>query len=99
MLSLAIITRDPNEKMEIFNDVVEDLKNEDMTVAEAVESLEQIHSDMEVTYKKIKTGANFIDFFVHDILDYTLLNNNGGKFSKMPKVVDIRESLEEILQI
>ena len=51
------------------------------------------------TNKKIKTGANFIDYFVHDILDYTILNNSSDKFTKILKVFDIRDSLEEILQM
>ena len=41
-------------------------------------------------------AAKFIDFFVHDILDYTLLNKNEVGFVKLMEVFDIRECIKEL---
>jgi len=39
--------------------------------------------------------VNFIDYFVHDILDYTLLKEDKN-FTKNMAVFDIREAIAEI---
>jgi hypothetical protein len=31
---------------------------------------------------KLSSSSKFLDFFVHDILDYTMLNNNETHFNK-----------------
>ena len=49
--------------------------------------------------RKITQAAKFIDFFVHDILDYTLLNKNEVGFVKIMEVFDIRECVSELLMI
>ena len=49
--------------------------------------------------KRITQAAKFIDFFVHDILDYTLLNKNGVGFIKHMEVFDIRKCVQEICMI
>ena len=36
----------------------------------------KINSGLQKCGKKITSAAKFIDFFVHDILDYTILNKN-----------------------
>ena len=59
----------------------------------------KVLGDVRQTGKKIKSGGDFIDYFVHDILDYTILNNSSDKFTKMMKVFDVRDCIEEILQI
>lgn len=38
-----------------------------------LEKLENIHVNMSKSGKKIFSAAKFIDFFVHDILDYSML--------------------------
>ena len=40
--------------------------------------------------RKLTQAAKFIDFFVHDILDYTLLNKNEVGFVKKMEVIDIK---------
>mgnify|MGYP006893287091 FL=1 len=35
------------------------------------------------------SSTNFIDFFVHDILDYTILNKDENNFSKDLTIFDI----------
>ena len=45
------------------------------------------------------SASKFIDFFVHDILDYTLLNKESKNFMKDKKVFNITEAVEEITDI
>jgi signal transduction histidine kinase len=45
------------------------------------------------------SASKFIDFFVHDILDYTLLNKDQKNFIKNPKVVNIMDAIDEIVDI
>ena len=49
--------------------------------------------------KKITQASKFIDFFVHDILDYTLLNKNSVGFIKHMEVFDINKCIKEICMI
>lgn len=48
---------------------------------------------------KMMSSANLIDYFVHDILDYTILTNDSKNFTKDISVFDIRECVEQILVI
>ena len=45
------------------------------------------------------SAAKFIDFFVHDILDYTMLNKNAKNFIKDVAVFDIKKCINEIVEI
>jgi signal transduction histidine kinase len=47
----------------------------------------------------MSNACKFIDFFVHDILDYTILNKDSKNFIKDFQIFDIREAMDEILQI
>jgi hypothetical protein len=38
-------------------------------------------------------AARFIDFFVHDILDYAILNKKEKNFQKELTIFDIKEAL------
>ena len=49
--------------------------------------------------KKITSSAKFIDYFVHDILDYTLLNKEEKNFTKDISLFNIREAVAEIIGI
>ena len=49
--------------------------------------------------RKIIQAAKFIDFFVHDILDYTLLNKNEVGFIKQMEIFDINRCVSEICTI
>jgi hypothetical protein len=44
-------------------------------------------------------ASNFIDFFVHDILDYTMLNKESTNFTKNISAFDIRDSVTQIIEI
>ena len=43
------------------------------------------------------SATKFIDFFVHDILDYTLLNNKENKFTKNIAVFNIKNSIQDVI--
>jgi len=45
---------------------------------------------------KIFSATKFIDFFVHDILDYTLLNEKEENFMANNTVFDIKTGVNEI---
>ena len=44
-------------------------------------------------------ATKFIDFFVHDILDYTMLIKNAAHFIKQMEVFDLKGAIKEIIQI
>ena len=43
------------------------------------------------------SATNFIDFFVHDILDYTILNKDEKNFKKNISIFNIKSAVYEIL--
>jgi hypothetical protein len=43
------------------------------------------------------SATKFIDFFVHDILDYSLLNNKERNFTKNIAVFDIQNSIDDVV--
>ena len=45
------------------------------------------------------SATKFIDFFVHDILDYTILNKDGTNFTKNISLFDVKGAVSEIIQI
>jgi hypothetical protein len=48
---------------------------------------------------KLTSASKFLDFFVHDILDYTMLNKNETEFHKNIENFDIREAVKEIMLV
>ena len=47
----------------------------------------------------MSSACKFIDFFVHDILDYTILNKQEKNFTKNSSILDIREAIKELSDI
>ena len=43
------------------------------------------------------SSTNFIDFFVHDILDYSVLNKDEKNFNKVITIFNIKTAVLEIL--
>ena len=43
--------------------------------------------------------SKFIDYFVHDMLDYTILNKEDKNFTKTIDKFDIRSAINEIIEI
>jgi hypothetical protein len=64
-----------------------------------IEKLEGIHIGMSKSGKKIFSAAKFIDYFVHDILDYSMLQKNSDNFLKRSADFDIRDAINEIIDI
>ena len=58
-----------------------------------------IYDGLYTSGRKITQAAKFIDFFVHDILDYTLLNKNEVGFVKQMEIFDINKCVQEICMI
>ena len=48
---------------------------------------------------KMTSSAKFIDYFVHDMLDYTILNKEEKNFMKTSDTFDIRVAINEIIEI
>ena len=75
-----------------FNQLLGQIKDEKILV-----SLKNFQTGIEQSCSKMFSASKFIDFFVHDILDYTLLNKDQKNFIKNPKVVNIMDAIDEIV--
>ena len=47
----------------------------------------------------MNSAAKLIDYFVHDILDYTILKTHSESFTREIKRFDIRDSIKEIDEV
>ena len=45
------------------------------------------------------TSGQFIDYFIHDVLDYTVLNNKQNKFFKKSEVFETSSVLNIVIQM
>jgi len=68
-------------------------------VAKISKVLEKIHEGLGVCTKKIVSSSKFIDYFVHDMLDYSMLNKEEKNFMKTVDTFDVREAVNEIIEI
>ena len=46
----------------------------------------------------MSSATKFIDFFVHDILDYTILNKDETNFNKNISIFSAKDTVEEIIE-
>jgi hypothetical protein len=46
------------------------------------EKLDEVMDGLKMCGSKMKTAGQFIDYFIHDVLDYTVLNNKRNNFVK-----------------
>ena len=74
-------------------------KADQVISTELVTKLNDIHDGIQTSGQKMFSATKFIDFFVHDILDYTILNKQEKNFSKNNGVLDVREAINEIAEI
>ena len=44
------------------------------------------------------SATKFIDFFVHDLLDYTILNKDDKNFTKNFTIFNIKMAISEIIE-
>ena len=59
--------------------------------------MDQIYDGISDCSKKMYSATKFIDYFVHDILDYTILKKEEKNFTKQDTVFDIRDAVSEII--
>jgi len=83
-----------DEFFELFMNVLLTLSKSDsltpIEIKEIFNKLESSYKGLNACGKKLKSASKFVDFFVHDILDYTMLNKDDTNFTKDIKVFDIR---------
>ena len=59
-----------------------------------IDKLVQVYKELKKVGKKMDSASKFIDLFVHDILDYSVLMNNSKAFRAENEVFDIREGIK-----
>ena len=59
--------------------------------------LYEVYKGLQVCSRKMSSATKFIDFFVHDILDYTILNKDEKNFTKNMAIFSIQNSVNEII--
>ena len=45
------------------------------------------------------TAGLFIDYFIHDVLDYTVLNNKQNNFTKKSEIFETSDVLNIVMQM
>ena len=75
-----------------FNQIIDQIVDIDLKM-----KLTEIYNSIYTSGKKMASSTKFIDFFVHDILDYTILNKNSKTFTKNISIFNVEESIKEII--
>ena len=84
---------------EYFNnlrDIYDYLKQTNQKVAEKIKL---VLEGLVTNSFKMTSSAKFIDYFVHDMLDYTVLTNDKNNFVKDLQEFDVQDSIKQILKI
>ena len=63
------------------------------------DNLQKVFSSLQDISDRMHSAVKHIEYFMHDIFDYTTLMNESGQFQKIITTYDIRESVEDIMQI
>lgn len=84
---------------ESFESLIESLEESKKVSKETIDHFKEIYKGLKKCGGKMTSAAKFIDFFVHDILDYTMLNKNAKNFIKDVAVFDIKKCINEIVEI
>ena len=61
--------------------------------------MDKVYRGLKDCGKKIVSATKFIDYFVHDMLDYSVLNQDDQKFTRTLTVFDVRDAINEIIEI
>ena len=61
--------------------------------------LAHIHQGLNKCTKKMSSAAMYIDHFVHDMLDYSILSQGEESLDKTITKFDIRQSVNDIIEI
>lgn len=76
-----------------FSTILYNLKKaegDQMISRDLVDKLDDINEGIQTCGQKMFSATKFIDYFVHDILDYTVLNKQAKNFTKNNTVSDVR---------
>ena len=76
----------------VFFKILQRIENEEIK-----QELLEIYDKISRSSHKMASATKFIDFFVHDILDYTILNKNETKFNKNITMFDVTQAVNEII--
>lgn len=60
------------------------------------DSLNKVFNTFQVVSDKVQSAVKNIEYFMHDIFDYTTLVGDDKQFTKMVSTYDIRDSFEDI---
>ena len=63
------------------------------------ERIETIFSGIDVCARKMQHATKYIDFFVGDILDFSVLNVASKNFKKESKLFDIRKAISTVVDM
>ena len=66
---------------------------------QVLEKLQLINSGIEVNLNKMQNCVKLIDYFVHDMLDYTVLQNDNENFIRDITSFDVSECINQIYEI
>jgi hypothetical protein len=80
-----------NDLKQVINSMIKDPKMNKFLL--------KIVSGVQSCSKKIMSATKFTDFFVHDILDYTIITKEGNNFVKNITVFDIKDAINELKDI
>lgn len=78
----------------LLNSISQKLNDPDL-----IEKVKIANEDIETTIKKLSQSVKFIDFFVHDIFDFSVLRKEDEEFTKDKQFFDIRDAVKEIVEI
>ena len=79
--------------IECLDNVDEDI------IRDSKSKIKKVLLNLEINSNKMNSSSKFIDYFVHDLLDYTVLSNDSQNFIKQNSEFSLNESIEEIVSI
>lgn len=69
------------------------------TLKEIAKKFESILNDFLKNGNKLSNAAQFLDYFIHSVLDYSVLNGKSSNFTKNIDTFDIRDCINQIVDI
>ena len=85
--------------LDTFKQLINMVRDGEFRDSDLVDKFTDLYSDTEKASKQILTPTKFIDYFIHDVLDYTVLKKNKDKFIKNLAVFKVQEVFEEVMKI
>ena len=74
-------------------------QDDDEIVRQAKHKLNQVIRNAEICSNKMCSSSKFLDYFVHDMLDYTILTNDKENFNFQISEFCLQDSIDEIVDI